>query len=132
MLYGGYQKFTKPLPPPTQMIQNFEEQGAEKMKKDDKLVIRNYIFGLKQTGYFWQLLGICEILFGLMMLSQYLRFIAAVMLMPIVLHIFLFHLFLEPHEKLELIQTALLFIGNIALIAKEFDKWKALVVIKPY
>lgn len=98
MLYGGYQKFAKPLPAPTQMIETFEKEGATKMKQDQKLIIRNYVFGMKQTGYFWQFLGFCELLFGLMVLSQYFRFLGAVMLMPITVQIFLFHLFLEFHD----------------------------------
>lgn len=97
MLYGGYQKFAKPLPKPTQMITQIETEGSEKLKeKPAVLVIKNYIFGMKQTGYFWQLLGICEIVFGLMILSQYMSFVGALMLFPITLHIFLFHTFLTP------------------------------------
>jgi uncharacterized membrane protein YphA (DoxX/SURF4 family) len=130
MLYGGYQKFVKPSPKPTQMIETFEKEGAEKMKQDTKLIIKNYIFGLKQTGYFWQFLGICEVLFGLLILSQYFRFIGSVMLVPITLQIFMFHLFLELDEVEELIETGLLFFGNMALIFKEFSKWKHLVLIK--
>lgn len=131
MLYGGYQKFAKPMPKPIQMIETFEKEGAEKMKQDSKLVIKNYIFGMKQTGFFWQFLGICEILFGIMVLSQYLRFAGAVMLMPIVLQIFLFHVFLEPDDLLELAETGLLFLGNLALIFKEFPTWKTLIWVKP-
>jgi uncharacterized membrane protein YphA (DoxX/SURF4 family) len=131
MLYGGYQKFAKPLPAPTAMIDTYQKEGAEKMKQDKKLVIKNYIFGMKQSGYFWQFLGLCELLFGLMVLSQYLRFVGAVMLVPITLQIFLFHLFLELHDIEELIETGLLFLGNLALIFKEYNQWKPLVFAKP-
>ncbi|TAE16445.1 MAG: DoxX family membrane protein [Bacteroidetes bacterium] len=131
MLYGGYQKFAKPLPAPTQMIETFEKEGATKMKQDQKLIIRNYVFGMKQTGYFWQFLGFCELLFGLMVLSQYFRFVGAVMLMPITVQIFLFHLFLEFHDTEELIETGLLLLGNVALIFKEYNQWKPLVFAKP-
>jgi uncharacterized membrane protein YphA (DoxX/SURF4 family) len=132
MLYGGYQKFAKPLPTPTKMIETFEKEGAKKMKEDKKLVIKNYIFGLKQTGFFWQFLGICEILFALMIISQYLRFIGAVMLVPITLQIFLFHLFLELDDIEELIETGLLFLGNLALIFKEFKHWKHLIITNKF
>ncbi len=131
MLYGGYQKFVKPLPSPTQMIETFEKEGAEKMKQDEKLVIKNYIFGMKQTGYFWQLLGVCELLFGLMILSQYFRFAGAVMVIPITLQIFLFHVFLEPNDLEELLETGLLFFGTVAMIGYEYPKWKSLLIIKP-
>jgi uncharacterized membrane protein YphA (DoxX/SURF4 family) len=128
MLWGGYQKFAKPIPAPTQMIEQIEKEGsASLLEQPDKLKIRNYIFGMKQTNYFWQLLGICEIVFGLMLLSQVMSFAGAVMLMPITLHIFLFHIFLEPHDVGELIQTGLLWLANVALIAKEYPRWKGLL-----
>jgi uncharacterized membrane protein YphA (DoxX/SURF4 family) len=131
MLLGGYKKFEKPIPPPTQIVETIEKEGAAKIKEDVRtLKVRNYIFGMKQTNYFWQLLGVCEILFGLMIMSQYMRFAGAVMLVPITLHIFLFHVFLEPDEIGELIETGLLFAANIALIGKEYPKWKHLVWFK--
>jgi uncharacterized membrane protein YphA (DoxX/SURF4 family) len=131
MCYGGYQKFAKPIPAPTQMIETFEKEGVTKLKENiEVLQIKNYIFGMKQTNYFWQLLGICELLFGIMVLSQVMRFMGAVLLLPISLHIFLFHVFLEPNDLVELLQTALLLLANIALVAKEYPKWKSLVFIK--
>lgn len=133
MVYGGYGKFTKPMPTSTQMLETLEKEGTQKMKENLKVLkIKNYIFGMKQTGYFWQLLGVCELLFGLMILSQYLRFAGAVMLVPITLHIFLFHLFLEFDEINELIQTGLLLLANLTLIGKEYSNWKHLILIKPF
>ncbi len=55
----------------------------------------------------------------------------ALFLLPITLHIFLFHLFLESDELEELIQTGLLFVINIGLILREKDKWWSLLWIKP-
>jgi uncharacterized membrane protein YphA (DoxX/SURF4 family) len=131
MLYGGYQKFAKPLPAPTKMIEQVEKEGAEKLKNDPKLVLKNYVFGLKQSGFFWQFLGICELAFGLMVLSQFLQFLGAVFVLPVAVQIFLFHVFLEPDDVPELIQTGLLLLGTLALIFKEFPKWKALVWLRP-
>ncbi len=132
MLYGGYQKFAKPLPEPTQMIIQIETEGSQKLKENlNVLIIKNYIFGMKQTGYFWQLLGICEIVFGLLILSQYMSFLGALMLIPITLHIFLFHLFLEPDDTAELFQTGGFLLINILLIAKEYKKFQPLLWIKP-
>lgn len=132
MLLGGYKKFEKPIPAPIQMIETFEKEGFTKAKEEvHVLKIKNYIFGMKQTNYLWQLLGVCEIVLGLMVVSQYMRFTGAVMLVPITLNIFLFHLFLEFDEVGELLETALLFGANIALIAKEYPKWKHLIWIKP-
>lgn len=133
MLYGGYQKFAKPIPAPTQFLTEVQEKGADHFtSKPEILKIKNYIFGMKQTNYLWQLLGICELVFGLMLISQFLAFAGAVMLMPITLNIFLFHAFLEPHEVGELVEVTLLLIANILLIAKEFPRWKSLVWIPPF
>ena len=90
-----------------------------------------YINGAKQTGYFWQVLGVCELLFGLLLILQGTGFIGALFLLPITLNIFLFHLFLEPDDIKELIQTSALFGINIALVLKEREKWKHFLWIKP-
>lgn len=133
MLYGGYQKFAKPLPPPTEIIDQIEKEGASKLKEDlQKLQRKNYIFGMRQTGFAWQLLGICEILGGLLLISQFVSLLGAALVLPITLHIFLFHLFLEPDDVGELIETGLMFAANIALIVKEYSKWKPLLWIKPW
>jgi uncharacterized membrane protein len=86
---------------------------------------------MKQTGYFWQLLGICEITFGLMILSQYLSFLGALMLFPITLHIFLFHVFLTPDNPVGILEGVVLLLINFLLIAKEYKKFKPLLWVKP-
>lgn len=133
MLYGGYQKFTKPTPAPTEMIDQIEKEGSAKLREDlQKLQRKNYTFGMRQTGFAWQLLGIAEILGGLLLISQFLSLLGATLVLPITLHIFLFHLFLEPDEVGELIETTLMFLANIAIIGKEYSKWKQLLWIKPW
>ena len=129
MLYGGIQKFQKPIPTPVEVVEK-----AEKFKdpaKESTLQKILYISGSKQTGYLWQLLGICEILFGLLLIIQYTSFVGAIFLLPITLNIFLFHAFLETDEIPELLQTGALFLINIALVLKEREKWKPLLWIKP-
>ncbi|MGD1839954.1 MAG: DoxX family membrane protein [Thermonemataceae bacterium] len=114
MVWGGIAKFKKPMPPSTQMIATVQEEGAEELTSDiATLKIRNYIFGLKQTDFFWQMLGVAEILCGLFLISQYLGFVGALMLVPITLNIFFMHLFLEPEDIGELIQTGLLLAANL-------------------
>lgn len=128
MLYGGISKFTSSQPAPTFMIEQIEAKGTTDLKANiDVLKIRNYVFGMKQTGYFWQLLGIVEILCGVLFLSQVFSFLAAVICMPVSLNIFLFHLFLEPSELFELAEMALLLAVNIFFIAKEYPNWKHLI-----
>lgn len=129
MLYGGVQKFQKPMPSPVEVM----EKGKNFTAPENKATLQKilYISGAKQTGYFWQVLGICELLFGFLLILQYTSFIGAVFLLPITLHIFLFHVFLEQDEVPELFQTGALFAANIALVLKERANWKPLLWIKP-
>ena len=130
MLYGGYQKFAKPIPQPTDMVEKIKANEAEMTKDVATLKIRNYIFGMKQTNFFWQFLGLSEILVGLLLLSQVMGFVGAIVAMPLTINIFLFHLFLEPNEVGELVETGLLLLANIWLIAFEYKRWKPLVFNK--
>ncbi len=129
MVYGGIQKFENPIPSPLEVAEKVKQfDSPEKVDTLQKIL---YISGGKQTGYFWQVLGICEILFGCLLLIQGTGFIGAIFLLPITLQIFLFHLFLEPDELGELLQTGALFGINIILVLREKDKWKNLLWIKP-
>lgn len=129
MIYGGVKKFENQNPTPIEVVDKAENfKSPEKESTLQKIL---YISGAKQTGYFWQVLGICELLFGFLLILQGTGFIGALFLLPITLHIFLFHIFLEPEEISELIQTGALFGINIALVLKEREKWKHLLWIKP-
>jgi uncharacterized membrane protein YphA (DoxX/SURF4 family) len=125
MLYGGVQKFSKPIPEPLQVVETAQKFTDPDKKSTLQKVL--YISGAKQTGYFWQVLGVCELLFGLLLILQGTSLVGALFLLPITLHIFLFHLFLERDEPLELFQTAGLFAINIALVLKERHRWKPLL-----
>ncbi|WP_109299157.1 DoxX family membrane protein [Aquimarina sp. AU474] len=130
MIYGGIQKFKNLDPSPIEVVekaQKFQEPGQRNTLQ--KIL---YINGMKQTGYFWQVLGICEIIFGILLIMQGTGFIGAIFLLPITLHIFLFHLFLESDEVGELFLTGGYFLVNTLLIVKEYERWKKLVWIKIY
>jgi len=129
MVYGGFQKFAKPSPTPIEVVEKAQKFTAADQTNTLQKVL--YINGAKQTGYFWEVLGICELIFGLLLILQGTSFVGAVFLLPITLHIFLFHLFLEADEVGELIQTGLLFLMNIALVLKEKQQWKHLLWIQP-
>ncbi len=129
MLYGGVQKFQKPLPDPIRVVEKAQKFTAAEKKGTLQKIL--YISGAKQTGYFWQVLGICELVFGLLLLLQGTGFVGAVFLLPITLHIFLFHLFLERDAVGELLQTGALFVINILLILREKKKWKHLLWVRP-
>ncbi|WP_298782254.1 DoxX family membrane protein [uncultured Polaribacter sp.] len=129
MIYGGINKFKKPIPKPIEVVS--KAQKFTSPEKENTLQKILYISGAKQTGYFWQVLGICELLFGFLLIIQGTGFIGALFLLPITLHIFLFHLFLEPDELVELLQTGVFLTVNILLVLKEKEKWKHLLWIQP-
>ncbi|MEM6892879.1 MAG: DoxX family membrane protein [Bacteroidota bacterium] len=129
MVYGGVEKFQKPIPEPVEVVETAKKfTSPEKESTLQKIL---YISGAKQTGYFWQVLGFCELLFGLLLILQGTSFIGAVLLLPITLHIFLFHLYLESDEIGELFLTGGLLATNILLVLKEYKKWKHLIWIRP-
>ena len=129
MIAGGIGKFLKPLPTPTEILQKAESYTSPNDTQTLQKIL--YISGSKQTGYFWELLGVCEILFGLLLVIQGTGFVGALLLLPITLNIFLFHLFLEPEKVGELVQWVLFLIINIVLVLHERSKWKHLLWIKP-
>ncbi len=130
MIVSSGAKF-KAIPPADTML-TLEVKDAKKAQnlkaKPDVLKRRNYIFGMQQTGYAWQLVGVAELLGGILLVSQIFGLLGAAICLPVVLHIFLFHLFLEFDEVGELIETALLLVANIWLIAWEYKHWKHLVI----
>ncbi|MCH9661561.1 MAG: DoxX family membrane protein [Bacteroidetes bacterium] len=129
MIYGGVQKFQKPIPEPLEVIEKTQKFSSPENENTLQKIL--YISGAKQTGYFWQVLGICELLFGFLLVLQGTSLIGAIFLLPITLHIFLFHLFLEADEIGELIQIGALFFINIALVLREKEKWKHLLWMRP-
>ncbi len=116
-IYGGIQKFI-PKPPRPQT-----EVSAD--LPDHVVKIKAYIGGLKQTPYFWPMLGVVELASGILLVSQYLALLGAVLLMPVTVNIFLFHLFLKPHEMGDLIMTILYLLANITIIGWYYPSLKA-------
>lgn len=129
LFYGGIQKFQKPIPKPNSIIEQVKA-GEEVAPNNEVLMIKNYIFGMKQTNYFWQFLGLTELLAGALILSQVFWMLGAVIALPLTLNIFLFHLFLETDETGELLMTMGLLLVNIWFIMISYEKWKAIVMDK--
>ena len=125
LIYGSSSKFGE-TPKADKIIEQVKK-GEEIAPNNEVLLIKNYIFGMKQTGYFWGFLGIAELLAGVLLVSQFFARIGAVIALPITLNIFLFHLFLESHEVNELLLMVALLISNIALIGFCYPSWKGLV-----
>src|SRR6186713_1065451 len=90
LVLGGVEKFAKPIPSPTAQIEKVKS-GELTAENVEVLKIKNYIFGMKQTNYFWQFLGIVEIAFGILLITQVFGLLAAIMSLPITINIFLFH-----------------------------------------
>jgi uncharacterized membrane protein YphA (DoxX/SURF4 family) len=128
MIYGSLGKF-KPTPKPTEIIEKVQK-GEEVAPSEDILKIKNYIFGMKQSGFFWPFLGIIEFLAGILLVSQVFSRIGAIIALPLTVNIFLFHLFLEGHEIGELLQTFVLLVANIILIGSTYKIWKPLLYNK--
>lgn len=129
LVLGGVEKFAKPIPSPTSQIEKVKS-GELTTENVEVLKIKNYIFGMKQTNYFWQFLGIIEIVFGLLLISQFFGLLGAIMSLPVTTNIFLFHVFLEFDEFTEIIESALLLAANLWLIAYEYKRWKGIVFSK--
>jgi len=129
MVYGGIQKFQKPNPTPLEVVEKAERFKDPAREATLQKIL--FISGSKQTGYAWQVLGICEILFGLLICIQYTSFVGAVLLLPITLQIVLFHAFLESDEVQSLIRVLGLFSINITLILIEWNKWRHLIWMHP-
>ncbi|MFQ3350568.1 MAG: putative membrane protein YphA (DoxX/SURF4 family), partial [Candidatus Arcticimaribacter sp.] len=68
MIYGGIQKFKKPIPTPIEVLEKANKFSSP--EKESTLQKILYISGSKQTGYFWQVLGLCELLFGFLLILQ--------------------------------------------------------------
>lgn len=120
-VYAGIQKFKPAEPKPKA---DTEVQSVAKELPPNVVKIKAYIGGLKQTGYFWPMLGIAEILCGLLLLSQIYALLGAVMLIPLTLNIFLFEVFLGDGDPLELITHGLYFAANIALLIYAWPRLK--------
>ncbi len=115
-IYGGVQKFI-PKPPRPQTETSVE-------LPPHVVKIKAYIGGLKQTNYFWQLLGLVELIGGILLVSQYLSLLGAVIVLPVTVNIVLFHLFLEPDDTIELFMTLLYLLANFTIIGWYYPKLK--------
>lgn len=126
MIYGGVQKFQAPKLSTADVIEKVEKYAAPEHQAIAQKVL--YISGAKQTGYFWELLGICELLFGLMLLLKPTSLIGALLLLPISLQILLFHWFLEQDEWLGLLESSGIMLANLIVLFFEKDRLKPLLI----
>lgn len=126
MIYGGIEKFKGPKTDAIEVVEKAKKfTEPEKRGTLQKIL---YISGAKQTGYFWEVLGIAELLFGILLLLRPYSLIGAILLLPITLHILLFHYFLEPDEILGLVESTAIFGANIALVLWHYPKLRSLLI----
>jgi len=126
MILGGLHKFESPSPAPTEVVETIKK-GKEVAPNTEVLKIKNYVFGMQQTNYFWQFLGFVELLAGVLLISQVFSLMGAIIALPVTINIFLFHFFLEPNELEELIQMTILLLINLAIIGFSFKLWKPML-----
>ena len=100
MISAGAGKFFKPISNATEVVEKINDETISSNTMTLQKVL--YIGGLKQTGYFWEVVAFCELLFGIFLIYYRSYFLGSLFLLPITLHIFLFHLFLEVNEFLQL------------------------------
>tara|TARA_B110000438_G_scaffold294920_1_gene337063 strand:+ start:653 stop:1102 length:450 start_codon:yes stop_codon:yes gene_type:complete len=122
MISSGLNKIIKygELPNSNMLIEKYSNNSVFENIKEEGINLKynNYKFGLQQSGYFWQLLGLCEFIFGLLLLFKKTVFFGALMLLSITLNIFLLHLFLQPYEVGELLYSASLLAINLFLVLR--------------
>lgn len=83
----------------------------------------NFLNSLGATGYIFPIIGLLEVIIGLMLLLKKWPAFALILLAPISLNILLFHLFLDiPGISMAL----LIFLFNLVLIYKHWPQYKPL------
>ena len=122
-IYAGIKKFDAPAPKTPQAQTEVSEQKPAVVPENVKK-IRAYIGGLKQTGYFWPMLGIAELLGGLLLVSQAFALLGAVVLLPITLNIFLFEVYLGGGDIGEIIVHGLYLLANLLILAHGYPRLK--------
>ncbi|MBZ9777975.1 DoxX protein [Psychroflexus sp. CAK8W] len=114
MIYGSVSKFETPFAEPQEVVDRAQKYLDQDLEHISKLVL--YVSGMKQTGYLWLLLGISELIFGLLVIWKKTSLIGGLLLLPITLNIFLFHVFLEPDNVGELFLTFGLLVANVIIV----------------
>ena len=129
MINAGIQKFNNNIPSSEEHLEKLEQYMED--GNENYFAMSAYIGGMKVSGFAYEVLAISEILLGLLLVIQFTSFIGAIFLLPITLHIFLFHLFLESDDFVEVLITGIYFLVNLLLVTKEYKRFKHLLWIKP-
>lgn len=92
------------------------------------LEYRNLISALCNSG-FTKVVGVIEVLSGILLLFPRTRLTGAILLMPVIITIFLFHLLIDnrPHE---LVETGIPLAVNVLVFAYHYKDWKVILFKK--
>ncbi|SMG53029.1 DoxX protein [Marivirga sericea] len=124
-VYAGVRKF---IPNPAR-----KSSSTELVPGSTKKQMVKFIGGLKANSYFWPFLGIVEIVAGLLLISQFFAVGGAIILLPVTLNIFLFHIFLKPEDVSGGILSALYLVVNILITTKKYKLLKSIIYTnKPF
>lgn len=127
-MYAGVKKFI-PKPPPLKPADNTEFFRAfEENKFESPVTFKMGIKALKTSG-FLRMVGVLQILSGLLILFPATRLIGLLMLLPVTVNVFCFHFFMDnrPDENVE---TGFFLLLNILLLTFYARTLKSLILKK--
>ncbi|GAB5523774.1 MAG: DoxX family membrane protein [Roseivirga sp.] len=123
-IYAGIQKFVPAEKPAPKAQTELSEEVAKPALPENVVKIKAYIGGLKQTGFFWPMLGVAELVCGLLLVSQLFSLLGAVMLVPLTLNIFLFEVFLGGGDAIEILTHGAYLVGNLLILLYGYPRLK--------
>ena len=86
---------------------------------------QNLITSLCTTG-FTKIVGALQVVSGILLVLPRTRLLGSMILLPVIINIFLFHLILDnrPHE---LVETGIPLLATILIFASFYKKWKVII-----
>jgi putative oxidoreductase len=89
------------------------------------IAYQNLITSLCSSGY-TKIVGALQVLSGILLVVPRTRLLGSMILLPIILNIFLFHLLLD-NRPMELVETGIPLVANILILASFYKKWKVII-----
>lgn len=106
-------------------------EGFEKFESLERFAGRtspflDFYLAMGETGYMMPLLGVVEILGGVLLISQRYSFIGALMLLPVMLNVWLAHTFLIQSPT-GITLTSLMFAAMLLFVVLEWKRLRVLI-----
>ncbi len=86
---------------------------------------QNLMTSLCSSGY-TKIVGVLQVISGMLLVVPKTRLLGSLILLPIILNIFLFHLLLD-NRPLELVETGIPLVANMLILASFYKKWKVII-----